>query len=196
MVDKIIALGLIDVRDIEEVGTGPLMEELGLDEETAQQVVDRCAEEAKIVAVEQEAEEGRRRQGQGRRSRGVLRARRRSAACDRDGGGDSRSNPLLPTAATVCRDEIAAGDETTATAIRMPGAMEATEGMAPEITTHDETRWPSRASCRRKSRRISGMQSRRDASRFPTRTTTPRAGRRPHRTAGVHARDWRTDLCS
>src|SRR5207248_904259 len=55
MVDKIIALGLIDVRDIEEVGTGPLMEELGLDEDTAQKVVDRCADEAKIVAVEQEA---------------------------------------------------------------------------------------------------------------------------------------------
>src|SRR5216110_203993 len=55
MVDKCIALGLIDVRDIEEVGMGPLMEELGLDEETAQRVVDRCADEAKIVAVEQEA---------------------------------------------------------------------------------------------------------------------------------------------
>src|SRR5438105_293554 len=54
MVDKVIALGLIDVRDIEEVGTGPLMEELALDEETAQKVVDRCADEAKIVAVEQE----------------------------------------------------------------------------------------------------------------------------------------------
>src|SRR5216110_1177347 len=55
MVDKVIALGLIDVRDIEEVGTGPLMEELGLDEETAQRVVDRCAAEAKIVQVEQDA---------------------------------------------------------------------------------------------------------------------------------------------
>src|SRR3954454_22777584 len=55
MVDKMIALGLIDVRDIEEVGTGPLMEELALDEETAQRVVDRCSAEAKIVAVEQEA---------------------------------------------------------------------------------------------------------------------------------------------
>src|SRR3954464_6178447 len=55
MVDKVIALGLIDVRDIEEVDTGPLMEELGLDETKAQQVVDLCAEEAKIVAVEQEA---------------------------------------------------------------------------------------------------------------------------------------------
>src|SRR3984957_9214993 len=54
-VDKVIALGLIDVRDIEEVGIGPLMEELGLEEETAQRVVERCAAEAKIVAVEQEA---------------------------------------------------------------------------------------------------------------------------------------------
>src|SRR5687768_13044548 len=54
-VDKIVALGLIDVRDIEEVGTGPLMEELGLDEPTAQAIVDRCSSEAKIVAVEQEA---------------------------------------------------------------------------------------------------------------------------------------------
>src|SRR6476660_6643799 len=55
MIDKIIAIGLIDVRDIEEVGIGPLMEELALDEETAQKVVDRCSAEAKIVAVEQEA---------------------------------------------------------------------------------------------------------------------------------------------
>src|SRR3954470_4043581 len=53
-VDKIIALGLIDVRDIEEVGAGPLMEEVLMPEDLANTVVDRCAEEAKIVAVEQE----------------------------------------------------------------------------------------------------------------------------------------------
>src|SRR5438445_3666779 len=53
-VDKVIALGLIDVRDIEEVGTGPLMEELGIAEAVAQAAVERCAVEAKIVAVEQE----------------------------------------------------------------------------------------------------------------------------------------------
>src|SRR3954451_20388043 len=55
MIDKVIALGLIDLRDIEEVGEAPLMEELGLDEATAQRIVDRCTDEAKIVAVEQEA---------------------------------------------------------------------------------------------------------------------------------------------
>src|SRR4051812_5347311 len=54
-VDKAIALGLIDVRDIEEVGTGPLMEELGLAEELAQRVVAKCSEVAKVVAVEQAA---------------------------------------------------------------------------------------------------------------------------------------------
>src|SRR5436190_13057946 len=59
MVDRVIALGLIDVRDIEEVGAGPLMEELGLTEEVADRVVTRCAQEAKIVAVEQEEKKRR-----------------------------------------------------------------------------------------------------------------------------------------
>jgi transcription termination/antitermination protein NusA len=53
-VDKIIALGLIDVRDLEEVGEGPLMEDVGLSEEIAEEVVNRCIEEAKIVNKEQE----------------------------------------------------------------------------------------------------------------------------------------------
>src|SRR5256885_4840851 len=38
-VDRVIALGLIDVRDIEEGGTGPLMEELGIPEGGAPEVV-------------------------------------------------------------------------------------------------------------------------------------------------------------
>ena len=54
-VDKAIALGLIDVRDIEEVGSGPLMEELGLEEAVAEKIVAKCASEAKVVAAEQEA---------------------------------------------------------------------------------------------------------------------------------------------
>jgi N utilization substance protein A len=54
-VDKMIVLGLIDVRDIEEVGVEPLIAELGLAEETAQKVVEFCASEAKVVAAEAEA---------------------------------------------------------------------------------------------------------------------------------------------
>src|ERR1700761_8553202 len=41
-IDKIVALGLIDPRDIEEVDTGPLIEEVGLTEETAELAVQRC----------------------------------------------------------------------------------------------------------------------------------------------------------
>ncbi len=54
LIDKIIALGLIDVRDIEEVGEQPLMDELEIEYEVAEKIVDVCTEEAKIVVKEQE----------------------------------------------------------------------------------------------------------------------------------------------
>ncbi len=56
MVDKIIALGLIDVRDVEEVGETPLQNDVGMSEELAEAVVDRCIEEAKLVIKEVEIE--------------------------------------------------------------------------------------------------------------------------------------------
>lgn len=55
MVDKAVALGLIDVRDIEEVGVEPLIAELKMEQPAAEKVVAKCAEEAKSVSVEQEA---------------------------------------------------------------------------------------------------------------------------------------------
>jgi N utilization substance protein A len=142
MVDKVIALGLIDVRDIEEVDIGPLMEELGLDEETAQKVVDRCAEEAKIVAVEQEAK---------KRADAAAKAADR-AAMDAAGmkgiDGTAFANPLLPQGGP---SDATAGDGSPDAAEpadaeendRMPGAMEATEGMSPEVATHDSSPFAS-----------------------------------------------------
>jgi N utilization substance protein A len=141
MVDKIVALGLIDVRDIEEVGTGPLMEELGLDEETAQRVVDRCAEEAKIVAVEQE-EKKKLDAAKRMADRAAADA---AAAADRaafEGAGlrgvdaEAFANPLLPqnAAAAVTTDEVA--DANGNPADRMPSADESSEGGAPETQTH------------------------------------------------------------
>jgi N utilization substance protein A len=149
MVDKVIALGLIDVRDIEEVGAGPLMEELGLDEETATKVVDRCAEEAKIVAVEQEAK---------KKAEAIEKAKITAALGGVSSGiggplnptGDPGSrgvdaeafaNPLLPQgngAATppTVEEEIAGERDLDQSAGTLPGAMEATEGVAPEIGTH------------------------------------------------------------
>jgi len=149
MVDKVIALGLIDVRDIEEVGAGPLMEELGLDEETAQKVVDRCAEEAKVVAVEQEA----------KKKADAIEKAKVMAAMGGTGGvsagiggplnptGEPGSrgvdavafaNPLLPQGdrPPTVEEEVEEGRDPDQSASTMPGAMEATEGVAPEIGTH------------------------------------------------------------
>jgi N utilization substance protein A len=112
-VDKIVALGLIDVRDLEEVGAEPLMTELGLTEEVATQVVERCAEEAKIVNTEQEAKKAADAAAKAAASAGV--------------------NPLLGGAAADVPDD---DDNTDDNADKMPGGMEATAGQAPEIGTH------------------------------------------------------------
>ena len=141
-VDKVIALGLIDVRDIEEVGVAPLMEELGLDEPTATVVVERCGEEAKIVAVEQEEKKKRDAAAKAAAvASGLL-----GGPINATGEAGSRgidavafANPLLPQteAAAVTREESLTGDEDGAS--NMPGALETTPGSAPEIVTHSET---------------------------------------------------------
>lgn len=53
MVDKLAALGMVSVFDIEEVGIEVLMTELEIDEATATKVADAAAIKAKVVAEEQ-----------------------------------------------------------------------------------------------------------------------------------------------
>jgi N utilization substance protein A len=62
-IDQIITMGMVDVRDVEEVGAEPLVEELGMDAELAGQVVARCAEEARQLP-EQPAEKRQRKGGE------------------------------------------------------------------------------------------------------------------------------------
>lgn len=121
MVDKIIALGLIDVRDIDEVGIEPLMQEVGMTEELAQIVMERCASEAKVVAVEQEKKKLEQASAKAEEPKdlGVLAALGLAPAPER------RSAP-------------AEGEEAGESGSKMPGAMEASEGGAPEVTVHDE----------------------------------------------------------
>ena len=120
MVDKILALGLIDVRDIEEVGTGPLMEEIGLDEQMATRIVERCAEEAKIVATEQEA--------------------KRAAEASAKAAAAKAPNALeLALAGEALASSL--GDDSASEAnasVNLPGPMEAVEGGAAEVMTHQE----------------------------------------------------------
>jgi len=54
MADKLAALGMVSVFDIEEVGTEVLMTELSIDLEAAERVVETCASKAKEVAEQQQ----------------------------------------------------------------------------------------------------------------------------------------------
>ena len=163
-VDKAIALGLIDVRDIEEVGVAPLVEELGIEEDVAELIVERCAVEAKVVAAEQE---------QKKAADAVRRAADRAAmaAGNIPGFGvvtpapaptdtgtvngvtgeplrgeahaDAFANPLLPQNAAAAVKMTDDADATDAVpedpdAERTPGGMEAATGGSPETVTHDE----------------------------------------------------------
>jgi N utilization substance protein A len=56
MLDRIGAMGMISVFDIEEVGSGILQDELEMPEELAGRVVEACAAQAKIVAEQQQKE--------------------------------------------------------------------------------------------------------------------------------------------
>lgn len=119
MVDKIIALGLIDVRDIEEVGTGPLMEEIGMDEATAQAALERCAEEGKLVEQEQEAKKA---------ADAIARAAKAKAAVSSSPFGDLLSGVSLGGSEPL---EVSDG--------KLPGALETVEGGSAEMTTHAAT---------------------------------------------------------
>jgi len=52
VIDKLIALGVISVLDLEDVGTEPLVTELHIDPDVAARLVDVAAEEAKRLAAE------------------------------------------------------------------------------------------------------------------------------------------------
>ncbi len=125
-VDKVIALGLIDVRDIEEVGTEPLVEELGLSEELAERIVDRCTEEAKLVAAEQQAKK----EAEARaKATETADADKFLAALQGDGVAADTDQPAGEATETEAAEEAADS---------VPGAMESTEGAAPELTVHKE----------------------------------------------------------
>lgn len=52
LIDKLIALGIISVLDLEDVGSEPLVSELGLDEDLAVKLVTSAEETAKLIAAE------------------------------------------------------------------------------------------------------------------------------------------------
>ena len=54
VIDKVVALGIVSVLDLEEVGPEPLMESLGLDEVVAKSITEQASKIASEVATKQE----------------------------------------------------------------------------------------------------------------------------------------------
>ncbi|MCD4699743.1 MAG: transcription termination factor NusA [Phycisphaerae bacterium] len=57
IVSQIVALGIVNVLDFEEVGLEPLIKELGLERSVADQVICKCSEQAKNIAEAQKEAE-------------------------------------------------------------------------------------------------------------------------------------------
>jgi N utilization substance protein A len=161
MMDKVLALGLIDVRDIEEVGEGPLMEELGLPEDVAQRVVARAGEEAKVVQAETERKKAEAARMMHFPPAPAAPAAGAAAATGSPGepapdlaalmglkGVDGVAGQPAPPRAireeggngVSAAEDAAAGaaEDEAATEDRMPAALESSEGGAPEVTVHKE----------------------------------------------------------
>src|SRR5687767_9984750 len=162
-VDKIVALGLIDVRDIEEVGTGPLIEEVGLEEQMAERVVNRCAEEAKIVAVEQEKKKAEQAAAQAAKAAAGPTPREQEDMAvlvalglrGVDGVAGERPAPQ-PGIITHGDDDGAPPAE--GREDRTPDPMEAAPGGAPETITHKEFAEMDRSELSPEERAMDGIE--------------------------------------
>ena len=105
VVDQIVAMGMVNVLDVEEVGSGPLTNELKLDEDLAQKIAVRCAEEAKRVAkakAEAEAEAAK------------AKAEAETAAEEESSAEQVSEQPADDEKAEAQADETAAGEESSA----------------------------------------------------------------------------------
>jgi N utilization substance protein A len=92
IVDQIVAMGMVNVLDVEEVGADPLVNELGLEAELAQRVAVRCAEEARRVAEQQAAEKAAAERAAAEKAQ----AAQDAAAAERVEAGEQAAAPETP----------------------------------------------------------------------------------------------------
>jgi len=107
MLDRMGALGMISVFDVEEIGEQSLINECGMSEELALQVVDACTARAKVVAEEMQRE----------RAEAEARQAEEGAVVDAVlGGGGTAGEPIVETDAQseAAADSILGGSGTSA----------------------------------------------------------------------------------
>ncbi len=101
VVSQIVALGMVNVLDFEEVGPEPLVKELALEQPLAEQIVRRCGERAKEIAEEQLAKKA---------AEKAAAAEKEEQQSDESGKADEATEPSQPVPETT--DNDAADDET------------------------------------------------------------------------------------
>jgi len=122
MVDRLAALGMVSVFDIEEVGAEVLMTELEIDEEVAARMMETTAAKAKVVAEEQqkEKEASERRRAEEAEAAQRLLAGEDVGTMDPDlaaaailgaGAASTRSSAPKPPAAKTDRESDARADD-------------------------------------------------------------------------------------
>lgn len=116
MLDRMGALGMISVFDVEEVGEQVLMHELGMTDELAATVVETCAEKAKVVAEKQqkEKEEAERKRLEDEKAAGAVLDGSDESGVEPDAEAEEAAASILGGGGEM--DEAALDDEETATA--------------------------------------------------------------------------------
>jgi N utilization substance protein A len=127
MVDRLAALGMISVFDVEEVGPDVLVNELGLAQETAEKVIEVSSVKAKEVAEQQqkdkEAAERKKREDE-EATRRLLGEGGALSALGIGGDGAAVSSEADARAADILGGGGAAGDGAAATTGAAAGAAE------------------------------------------------------------------------
>ncbi len=131
VVDQIVAMGMVNVLDVEEVGSGPLMNELKMDEDLAQKIVVRCAEEAKRVAKAKAEAEVAHAKAEAEAAQAKAEAEAAQAKAEAEAAGDK---------AEAQADEPAAGEESSAEQVsEQPVADDKAEAQADEPAAGEES---------------------------------------------------------
>ncbi|HEX2838665.1 MAG TPA: transcription termination factor NusA [Phycisphaerales bacterium] len=112
MADKLAALGMVSVFDVEEVGAEALVSELEITQELAEKVVETCSTKAKEVAIQQQKdkEEKERRAREVATSGDVVAGEAAADAILGGGGGGGGGSAPAPTATPDAASEQRAAD--------------------------------------------------------------------------------------
>ena len=134
MLDRMGALGMISVFDVEEVGSDILVNEVGMPAEISEKVIAHCSERAKVVAEEQQKEkeeEERRRAEEAKAAEALL-------GTEQDPEGDAVADSILGGGSPTPSTEEAGDDSATTPEASEEESIDAVATDEPDASASDE----------------------------------------------------------